>query len=67
MSFFIISWFAFSFSFPMTFNVGIRHDIASSREVAEKIINSDGVYMVKISVVKNGRIKPVKLLSRLEN
>lgn len=67
MTLFLISWFTFSYSFPLNFNIGVRHDVASSRSVAEKIINQDGVYMVKVSLIKDGRVKPVKLAQRLED
>lgn len=61
MILYLISWFAFSFSvLPPRLDVGLRHDIASTKEGAERIVNQDGVYLVRVSRIKNGRMKPVE-------
>lgn len=65
MTLFLISWFAFSYSFPMNVNIGIRHDISSTLTGAERIMNADGVYLVRVSRIANGRLKPLKLEKRI--
>lgn len=65
MTLFLISWFVFSYSFPATFNIGMRHDIASNAAGVERIVNGSGVYMVKVSLIKDGRRKEIKLIQRV--
>lgn len=65
MTLFLISWFAFSYSFPFTINFGVRHTIASKQADVERSLNAPGVYLPHVSVIKNGRLSPVPIVARL--
>ncbi len=66
MILYLVSWFAFSWSvLPPRLDVGIRHDVASKAEGAERIVNAPGVYLAHVSVIRDGRLRPLKLTSRV--
>lgn len=66
MHLFFVSWFVFSYSFPFTVNVGVRHEIATRLTDAEKLVNAPGVFFPKVSLIANGRRKDVQLTTHLE-
>ncbi len=67
MTLFLVSWFAFSWSvLPPRIDVGVRHDVSSKVEGVERIVNAPGVYLAKVSLIRDGQLRPVKLVSRVE-